>query len=40
MGTGLVKIYTEEKNREILQNMLPEAILTTYENDIMMTRTF
>lgn len=29
-GAGLVKIYTEESNRMILQQLLPEAILTTY----------
>lgn len=32
MGTGLVRIFTEECNRVILQTMLPEAILTTYES--------
>lgn len=30
-GAGLVRIYTEESNREILQGLIPEAILTTYE---------
>lgn len=35
MGAGLVRIYTLQENRQILQTMLPEAILTTYdENDI------
>lgn len=35
MGAGLVRIYTPEGNRQILQTMLPEAILTTYnEGDI------
>lgn len=29
-GCGLVKIYTEEANRVILQSALPEAILSTY----------
>ncbi len=29
-GVGLVKIFTEEANREILQGLLPEAILATY----------
>lgn len=29
-GAGLVRIFTEEANREILQELLPEAILTTY----------
>lgn len=30
-GAGLVKIFTVRENREILQTLLPEAILTTYE---------
>lgn len=30
MGAGLVKIVTPECNREILQTLLPEAMLTTY----------
>lgn len=30
-GAGLVRIYTEESNRQILQMLLPEAILTTYQ---------
>lgn len=30
MGVGLVKIVTPECNREILQTLLPEAMLTTY----------
>ncbi len=29
-GTGLVQIYTPEANRQILQTLLPEAVLTTY----------
>lgn len=29
-GAGLVQIYTAEDNRVILQQMLPEAIITTY----------
>lgn len=33
MGTGLVRIYTPQENRQILQTMLPEAILTTYNED-------
>lgn len=32
VGTGLVQIYTAEENRVILQQLLPEAIVTTYEN--------
>lgn len=31
-GAGLVQIYTAEENRIILQSLLPEAIITTYEN--------
>ena len=31
MGAGLVKIYTCEENRTILQTAVPEAILATYE---------
>lgn len=31
MGSGLVRIFTEESNRQILQTQLPEAILTSYE---------
>lgn len=30
-GTGIVKILTEEANRMILQQLLPEAILSSYE---------
>ncbi len=30
MGAGLVKVYTTEDNREILQKKLPEAIVVTY----------
>lgn len=30
-GAGLVQIYTEESNRTILQQLLPEAIVTVYE---------
>lgn len=30
-GAGLVRIFTEEKNRVVLQGLLPEAILTTYD---------
>lgn len=40
IGAGLVRIYTPEENRQILQTMLPEAILTTYNtsainNDVL-----
>ncbi len=31
VGAGLVQIYTSEDNRVILQQQLPEAIITTYE---------
>lgn len=30
-GAGLVQIYTEESNRTILQQLLPEAIISVYE---------
>ncbi|MGN1167637.1 MAG: NAD(P)H-hydrate dehydratase [Lachnospiraceae bacterium] len=30
-GAGLVRIYTPEENRVILQQLLPEAIITTYD---------
>ena len=30
-GAGLVQIYTHEDNRVILQQLLPEAIISTYE---------
>ena len=32
MGTGLVKLYIPDENRTILQTMLPEAILSTYDS--------
>lgn len=31
MGAGMVKILTEDANREIIQERLPEAMLETYE---------
>lgn len=31
VGVGLVQIYTHEENRVILQQLLPEAIITTYD---------
>ncbi len=34
-GCGLVKIYTTEDNRSILQTSIPEAIIATYEEDII-----
>ncbi|MDO4555696.1 MAG: NAD(P)H-hydrate dehydratase [Lachnospiraceae bacterium] len=33
-GSGLVRIFTQESNRVILQTKLPEAILTTYESEV------
>lgn len=30
-GAGLVRIYTTTDNREILQTLLPEAVITTYD---------
>lgn len=38
-GAGMARIYTQESNREILQQMLPEAMCSTYgdvlsENDL------
>lgn len=30
-GAGLVQIYTAQANRTVLQQLLPEAIITTYE---------
>ena len=30
VGAGLVRIYTSEDNRSILQQLIPEAIITTY----------
>lgn len=32
MGTGLVTIYTAESNRMILQQLLPDAVMKTYED--------
>ncbi len=34
-GAGLVKVMSDEKNRVIMQELLPEAILTTYTSDEM-----
>lgn len=33
-GAGMVRIFTEEHNRQILQQLLPEALLTTYQEDM------
>lgn len=32
-GSGLVRIFTCEENREILQSLVPEAIMTTYRTE-------
>lgn len=32
-GAGLVRIFTREENRVILQTLLPEAILTTFSSE-------
>ncbi len=32
-GAGLVRIFTTEKNRIILQTLIPEAVLSTYETE-------
>lgn len=31
VGCGLVRVFTPTENREILQSLIPEAILTTYD---------
>lgn len=33
-GAGMVKIHTDQSNREILQQQLPEAMLSTYAGEI------
>lgn len=33
-GAGLVRIYTTETNRQILQTTVPEAVLTTYQEAV------
>lgn len=32
-GAGLVRVFTPEENRIIVQNAIPEAVLTTYHTD-------
>lgn len=32
VGAGMVKIYTSDENREVLQQLLPEAMVTTYHS--------
>ncbi len=34
-GAGLVRIYTHESNRAILQQLLPEAVISTYGDDVV-----
>lgn len=34
-GAGLVRIFTPEENRIILQELLPEAVLTTFSRDAL-----
>ncbi len=36
-GSGLVRVFTPECNREIIQTYLPEAIVTTYSDDCIST---
>ncbi len=36
MGAGLVKVMTEEANRVIVQTLLPEALLFTYEESTIL----
>lgn len=33
IGAGLVKVYTPKDNRTIIQTMLPEAIINTYDSE-------
>ncbi len=33
-GCGLVRVFTAEENRQILQSTVPEAVLTTYTNKL------
>lgn len=33
MGTGMVKVYTHEKNRNIICNDLPESLIMTYDSE-------
>ncbi len=37
-GAGLVRIFTSEKNRIILQTLIPEAVLITYQRKNEMTK--
>ncbi|MBR1524866.1 MAG: NAD(P)H-hydrate dehydratase [Lachnospiraceae bacterium] len=33
-GSGMVRVYTDESNRQIVQTALPEALVTTYDEKI------
>ncbi len=33
-GAGMVKIFTAEENRMVLQQLLPEALITTYQEEV------
>lgn len=33
MGAGIVQIFTANENREVLQTLLPEALITTYDKE-------
>lgn len=37
-GAGLVKVFTQESNRIVIQQLLPEAVLETYEPDQVFER--
>lgn len=39
MGAGLVRILTPESNRVILQSLIPEAVVETYSEEILMNPT-
>lgn len=34
IGAGLVKVLTDEENRQVIQTALPEAIVSTYKDEI------
>ena len=38
MGAGLVKVMTDESNRTIVQTLLPEALLSTYEESTILEK--
>lgn len=37
-GAGLVKVVTRQENREVIHNLVPEAVLATYGDDTDMER--